>query len=380
MRHLLLVCSLFVGGLHSSGQGLSPLKGQWKKIVSTSTTSLTCGQSLPSNSAYPMNFGTSSVDRFYSKLFIAGEFTNCLPQTQQVIVSSDDGVHWASLAGFSDIGNLSSMAVSDALYLFGDKGFVISKDGANWDSPVQIPNCNGPYDTETKGVLVICNYNAQVFRSVDHGSTWTPVPLTPLPPNGCANTTQLIVSGDVLIKNCFEHIGGAPGQAIFVPHLFRSSDLGNTWEETGPNYYTAAFLPQVVGRRNLYLGATTIDGGIVGDKVFISKDHGLTWYLQASSGVPIPYESMLEMADSRVCTGSPAPSAGVYCSGDRGYTWQWLVNGLPTKQTSAYAYSYPRSNPIANSNGLFIIVGAGVAPGGTGSTPGDPSLWEFQQQ
>jgi len=378
MRYLLLACFLLVGGLRSNGQVLLPLKGQWKKIVSTSSTPLTCGQSLPPNSAYPMNFRTNSVDRFDSKLFIAGVLVSCAPQTQNVIVSSDDGAHWASLTGLPDIGNLSLMAVSDALYLFGDKGFVMSKDGVNWNSPIQIPYCNGPYDTETKGALVICNSNAQVFRSVDDGLTWTPVPLTPLPPHGCGSQAQLTVTGDVLIKNCFELIEGAPGQAIFLPHLFRSSDLGNTWEETGPNFYNAAFLPQVFGRLNLYLGATTINGGISVDKVFISTDHGVSWYVQTSSGMPIPNEPMLEMADSRVCTGSPAPSGGVYCSGDAGHTWQWLVNGLPTKQTATYAYSYPSSNPVANSNGLFIIIGAGIAPGG--NAPGDPSLWEFQQQ
>jgi hypothetical protein len=159
------------------------------------------------------------------KLFIAGSLSACTPALLNVIVSSDEGAHWASLTGLPDIGNLSLMAVSDALYLFGDKGFVISKDGVNWNSPIQIAYCNGPYDTETKGAFVICNYNAQVFRSVDHGSTWTPVP-----PHSCANTTQLTVSGgDVLIRNCFELIG-APGHQGFIPHLFRSSDMGNTWE------------------------------------------------------------------------------------------------------------------------------------------------------
>jgi photosystem II stability/assembly factor-like uncharacterized protein len=287
------------------------------------------------------------------------------------IVSSDEGGHWASLTGFPDIGNISWMGVSGALYLFGDKGFVLSSDGVNWGSVIPNPYCQGPFDTATKGALVVCNTNTQIFRSVDHGSTWNPLSIAPLPPSGCPSTEPITVSGDVLIKNCFETLS-IQGQVKVFPHLFRSGDLGKTWEETSPNYELEIFGPIILGRQNLYM--TAHPAGFASNfEVFISKDHGLTWSVRYIPDSFVAYPSMVELADSRICLPSVAPSGGLYCSGDTGISWQWLIKGLTTRPSAGYSYAYPALTPMSYSNGLFTTVYSMGPPAGI-------SLWEFQQQ
>jgi len=359
MKGLFLLCLyLLVSGVSCHGQALGPLTGHWQQISKLDGPFLHCGQVIPPGAHLPSDLAINRVFQFKDKLYLDSVNTAC-SQERFLEVSSDNGATWLPLSAPSDIGKPLHLGVADgALYVFGDKGFSISKDANNWGSTIARVGCDGPFELETKGIMVLCG--SSFWHSVDHGATWSQLPLT-MPVAG-ARIIEIIVTGDVLFRAFTTNVNGKS-----VPSFFRSTDLGARWVEVGPPYgsaITGGSVPIAMGRRNLYIQMSDNGQNLFG----VSTDHGASWTLRpVIEGVWVTPGSFVELPDSRICSsGFSGFRGGVYCSSDAGATWQWLTNGFPTSGNQ-----YPWGT-LVQSNAIFML----SSP--PGSFPVAPStLFEF---
>lgn len=365
MKGMLRFCLFFlVSGVFCEGQQLSPLSGQWQPIK-LDGPSVLCGQNVSPGTHLPRDLRIWAAFQFKNRLYLWGTQECSGTLSMLLVVSSDNGATWSPLSPPADIGKpLQLGAASNGVYVFGDKGFSITKDASHWSQTIAQSYCDirrpflSPLEFETKGLLVQCGY---VFlHSVDKGATWTPLPLSPLPiatdPTG---PPFINVTGDAIFREASKGT---------VTHFFRSTDLGVSWEEVGlPNGRAPINVPGAFGGRNLYL--LLWDHGT--RFAAVSTDHGVSWSLRAIGMElgnyvhPADTLTTIELPDSRVCqSGFDAVRGGVYCSGDAGVTWQWLTKGLPMKDEG-----YISGTLIQSNSGLFMESGSQAAHADT--------LWEF---
>lgn len=191
-----------------------------------------------------------------------------------------------------------------------------------------------------------------VFRSTDHGHTWTVTPLTnntrslAITPDGVGLATffNLDLISDALARSTDQGItwtsGRRPGYAkaldidaqgrpviMEADHLLRSEDGGATWTMLSKDGFSDDFFDF----RHLAMGPDNLivlgNGGITGGLVFASKDNGQNW-------------SQIHNAGSDMVMIKVAPSGTIFISrpgsfvrsGNGGESWSEVAdfNGMPT--------------------------------------------------
>jgi hypothetical protein len=294
--------------------------------------------------------------------------------------SVDHGASWSPLATPANVGTLKSLGGSgNTLYAFGDHGFSTSHDGKTWGDVVAHALCHGPFDLSTKGILISCQ-DVGLLHSVDNGQTWVTLHFGSFPPGAIA-PTGIIVSGDALFAWATKPT--QPGEPRWgIPFFYRSVDLGASWDEVSHSGDTTVHLWGVFGRVNLY--AIMRQNGSNTPIPLISADHGLSWTIRGTNvqWLPdLPFNpgdldpNIVEYADSRVCTNNIGGSnrGGVYCSGDTGASWQWVIKGFPDKPdpNNQPYHVYPAVSLVSSNRDMFVDFGNFEASGAS------DGLWQF---
>ena len=218
--------------------------------------------------------------------------------------SNDQGVTWESTNSGASMTNIAELAVSPS-----SSEVVVAAEGSF----------------------------GGLFRTVDGGDTWTPVPGI-----GKANTVTFVPDhvGRVVV-------GGAGGL------LYLSDDDGATFQQTGGIGGGAEITAVVVGRNKS--GSTLFAGTSEGD-VLRSDDAGDSWS-RVGPGIPDQQVTSLALSADYATDDTLWASTwddGVYRSADGGETWTAKFNGLTT-------------DPQADEIGVPQFRALAVAPGSSGN-------------
>jgi photosystem II stability/assembly factor-like uncharacterized protein len=243
---------------------------------------------------------------------------------RRVFKSVDQGQTWAP----HEIGSEGFFALvlnlifdpfdSQTLYAATTDGPFQSRDGGNsWVSIRGDLSGNDPYDASlaadprAHGRLFSAAEDGKVFRTEDRGVTW--VAIGPSATDDGDNFNGLI------------SLDSESGVLYFgsVRGLFRSEDLGATWQQTsiqGP-VYALELAPS--SPATIYAGSS--------EGLFRSIDAGLTWkpISSAPTSPDGPYAMAIAINPKRLSeVAIVVPPLGVYRSEDGGATWLPFNDGL----------------------------------------------------
>ena len=230
-----------------------------------------------------------------------------------VAVSSDGGSHWTRRnAGFKD-SNLDDLAcgTDNAIYVANGRGLHrMAGLGQGWDqlyNTVTMDRVKGL----PSGTLLAGSYSG-VMRSTDKGSSWHATSLV-WPKAGMPFPHRFLVTDSNAILVSLKSVFLAP---VRPPGVFRSTDDGQTWEETSITEGTIEYFAK---DRSGQLYAARGDSGI-----YVSSDDGRTWTLRLSSDIGSAGVSSLACApDGTLIVGSYSEPA-VLLSHDAGKTFTTL--------------------------------------------------------
>jgi photosystem II stability/assembly factor-like uncharacterized protein len=290
----------------------------------------------------------------------------------QGVGMSSDGAESVKMInnGFVDR-SISSVARSGDRLLalepqLGDtSGIFFSRDrGESWAQLKEVKGLSGVHLTSIVGSpdnehTLIATSPRQMYKSMDGGIIWKPVPLrviVPAPEPVLAKTTQVKraaarkppVRRTVVRKPIEKLRVASPSQFVALysfkegTHelffaatdigLFKSSDAGEKW--------TVADLPGSVGVSALFNAANN-DGRLVAKAsggLFESKDFGAHW---SPLAFPLPASDVNSVA---LPTDSVAPllvgaRLGLYSSTDGGVQWHADLDGIPASTVSSVVYA-----------------------------------------
>jgi photosystem II stability/assembly factor-like uncharacterized protein len=200
--------------------------------------------------------------------------------------------------------------------------FTSTDDGGQW-SGKPLP----PSDRSSVLAIIAAALDAvlagtadgHVFRSIDHGASWTLVYTLP----GSGTITGFCTSGQTVFMSVNSTSSGAGG-------LYRSSDGGISWAISAPSSVTVNSLA-ISPTTNTVIAATWAG-------IYRTLNNGLTW-ASYNTGIPIPtkfahsvasspsgvmYAALSSYSDNSVGQVSGA----VFISTNDGASWSARINGL----------------------------------------------------
>jgi len=253
--------------------------------------------------------------------------------------SPDNGNHWVQVnENLSDL-YVQSFAVNSLGEVFVGTfdGVSFSNNNGNTWNHLGLPNIpifslainlNGDIFAGISGPW---NNGIGVYRSSDHGQSWTPL-------------TNGLGSMEVL---CFATQPGQPGEIYLGSNdgIYRSSDNGNSWIQIGlDNHSVNAIVLHPNG--DIFAGA--------GNGVYRSSDNGGSWVKLLNEIV----RSMSINSASHLFAGTS--NSGIFRSTDSGNNWVPANAGLYNEYTSATCIN--SGNHIfvgTNGGGIFRSVNNG---------------------
>jgi len=181
----------------------------------------------------------------------------------------------------------------------------ISELSAQWVKANDLGN--GTYKTlrDNQATLLAGSYGAGIYRSTDHGASWTAAS-NGLVGYGSLETTALAFSGTVWYVGT--HWGG----------VFRSFDDGLNW-----NALNSGLVNKNIA--SLACHGASVFAGTIGGGVFFKGDNDTSW-IQVNTG--LLYFSVLSLLVSGTDIFVGLETAGVYRSTDNGANWTSANNGL----------------------------------------------------
>lgn len=229
--------------------------------------------------------------------------------------SKDDGDNWEFVHDWSSVGaEIVSIVFNDSGDVFvgvwgGPGVFRSTDDGVTWLEPNHtIPNVNSVAIGFNGDVIAGTMYG--VYISTNDGYDWE------LRDNGFPEPTIILTIFVDDINNYFA--GTYSGE----DEIYKSTDLGMSWEGSGPIYtwHTVGF---IINNSSNTLFASNLDGS----GVHRSTDNGHTWEY-FTSGIPQTSQDipLISNESDQIFAGST--SFGVFISVDNGETWTDYLSGL----------------------------------------------------
>ena len=267
--------------------------------------------------------------------------------------STDAGAHWTYLPG-STVGAVSRVgfdpADPDLVIMGSDRIFRSTDGGQNFTTPAGPPVTGGirQLAMAADGAVYVIDYAAHLFRSQDHGLTWTA--LDGIWP---ANYQLSTIEAD---PNAAARLYVATDAGV----LYRSEDRGATWSEltSFPVFLGSGSLSSLAiqrGNSDRILAASFSSGYAV------SQDRGATWSFFAF------FEPTMWVGFDPITPANAVAltrNGRVYRSADGGLTWPALLNGPSLDAGFALSAAFSPSQPgrmiFATSDGPYVSDNGGA--------------------
>lgn len=320
----------------------------------TSSNAGTSWRTLNSTQVNSIVFDPAQPQVMYLAMLHAGVGKSI--DSGQVIQPMNDGFVDRYISGLTHAGS-ELFAIEEQN---GDStGIFVSKDaGSSW---TEISNPKGLIRVHLRWVAggnsdehsVLAANTQQVWKSVDNGASWKPVPFkvvtertvhttvrVPAKKGVRAHTTQVdrtVRTSKVLTLASIDGIWGAreaDKDAFYVSTplgLFKSVDLGENWMQV--------VLPGTAHVEAMFCGSDAADPlfAKTSEGVFVSRDSGTSWQVIET---PRPAADIYEMAGN--AQGNQllaATTVGLFLSPDGGKTWQANPKGLPASTVTSVVFA-----------------------------------------
>ncbi|HET7152550.1 MAG TPA: T9SS type A sorting domain-containing protein, partial [Candidatus Kapabacteria bacterium] len=230
-------------------------------------------------------------------------------------------------------------------------------NGTTWDTLTNLkfpigfpgfPNYPGLIAVDNSQNLYAVLSDSGIYRSTDHGDGWTYSPFAQQP----MAMTQLCCSPDGDLYSAVRQGDNTLGG--FIETIFRSTDHGSTWtpcdSSTSQNGYEAL----ATSPNGSVFAADAQDGEIIR-----STNAGTTWKvinndsLQLQGKLPVCYVSSLAL-DGECFKYAGTYGFGAYRSLDSGRTWRQINNGLFCSTVLSISISPDGYLYAGTLQGLFI--------------------------
>ncbi|MDO9257562.1 MAG: hypothetical protein Q7U54_18740 [Bacteroidales bacterium] len=251
-----------------------------------------------------------------------------------IVVSTDNGLTWqASNNGLTNM-NLGTLSVgkSGNIYACGTNAVFVSTDqGLNWTSlKNNLPDATFMHLIETVGKLFVSS-NSGLFRSSDNGQAWEKVTGLPSPSvRGIAEKDGFLFAG---------LSGAGPGTGHGI---YRSADLGNTWEENNNGITTDVTDFEILNNR-LYAIEVTV--------LAYSTNLGDNWNNIMSGLSSSLY--VLDLCSSGDYIFATQILSGVFIQHKDSTTWRAVPQGLTSNMIQCIAANNEYCFAGSAANGVF---------------------------
>jgi photosystem II stability/assembly factor-like uncharacterized protein len=211
------------------------------------------------------------IDSFYVPLnyWISPDHLIFVDTFTDILVSADAGSTWKS-SGLplpkraSDFDEVSINFSPDGIYYVtsvGNYAYFSQNQGKTWEafSKMGLREFDGAFlgvKFNAKGHLFLSTYNKGIFKSTDHGKTWT----TLFQEKGKADQVQFTIAEPALWF------------AQTSSYLYSSTDRGKTWQLNPINTY------RIIGYDGGWFAIRYMNGSYV---IYTSPDQGKTWHLKS---------------------------------------------------------------------------------------------------
>lgn len=257
--------------------------------------------------------------------------------SNDIFISTNFGENWTVInSGLGDL-HITSLYIYDAgIYAGTWNGGVFRSDdtGASW---VAINNgLTGTYVyalTTINTTIIAGTANGNVYRSTENDSVWT--------------ATGLVWGYDahvLCLSNKDDMLFAGTGGSMAGGGVFRSSDIGITWNSVGP--FLCASYPSVW---TVAVSETILYAGTGNDGVFLSTNDGTSWDRIDSGYFTYRTIKTLIANGKNIYVGT---DDGIYRSTDGGISWTEENSGITNTQIKALA--------IIGSNIFAGTVGGGI--------------------
>jgi photosystem II stability/assembly factor-like uncharacterized protein len=264
---------------------------------------------------------------------------------QNCYVSTDDGLTWTTINGLVGGGEYSLYCSGNLVIASGANKIFRSLNQGVTFTPIPISFGFGAVNINTfaaiGSTLFLGNTYDGVYKSTDIGLTWTPVNTGIGPKNISAST---VTQSSTLIAGA--HYAG----------VFRSTNSGSSWNRSMSGFPAGSTISGLFASKAIIL-AGTYDG------VFRSNDNGFTWNKLTGNNDTINYSHVrgIYMTGDTIFMGTIFHfHSTVYRSNDNGATWEWKGSGLSPTLTFLNAITKSGNKLLAGAgNGIYYSTNNG---------------------
>ena len=252
--------------------------------------------------------------------------------TYAIFASFDEGNSWeATIDGLSYL-NVTSMAAKPNILFTGayDLGVSYSDDnGDTWYPTNSIFGCDKVYSLGFKGNMLFAGSNFMIFRSSDNGNSWAQTGYNGARVISLASNSQYLFAGS---RNTHSKPSG---------DIERSSDNGNNWTVLTSGVFNTPVFALAVNNTNIFAGT--------GNGVYRSTNNGNNWML-VNSGLSNTNVNFLTLSGTTIFAGT---DGGVFRSKNNGASWTRFNTGLIDTTITGLVFT-------TNENRVFAATDSGI--------------------